>query len=176
MIKQQTMRGRSNPYSSKKKDGGWRLCVDYRAINKITIKDKFPIPTVDEILAKLKGAFVFSKFDLRSGYHQILMNPIDVEKIAFKTYHGHYEFLMVPFGLTNALATFQATMNKIFAPYLRKFVLIFFDDILVFNTSREDHLLHLEAILFTLRENKLYAKQSKCLLLQEKLQFLGHYI
>eukprot|EP00253_Pinus_taeda_P027714 PITA_27714 len=160
----------------KKKDGTLRMCIDYRQLNKLTIKNKYPLPRIDELFDQVKGATVFSKIDLRSGYHQIRIKDEDIAKIASRTRYGHYEFVVLPFGLTNAPATFMCLMNGIFHPYLDQFVLIFIDDILIYSRTIEEHHKHLGIILQTLREHQLYAKFSKCDFFKEEIQYLGHVI
>ena len=159
-----------------KKGGALRMCVDYRALNKLTVKNKYPLPRIDDLLDQLQGATVFSSLDLTSGYHQIRITPEDVPKTAFNTPFGHYEFRVLSFGLTNAPATFQAVMNDIFGPYLGKFVLVYLDDILVFSKTPDEHAEHLKLVLQLLRDHLLSAKRSKCHLNTPELEFLGHIV
>ncbi|MFC0083215.1 reverse transcriptase family protein, partial [Aciditerrimonas ferrireducens] len=160
----------------KKKDGSMRMCVDYRELNNLTIKNKYPLPRIEDLFDQLQGAEYFSKIDLRSGYHQLRVKKDDVPKTAFRTRYGHYEFTVMPFGLTNALADFMDLMNRIFHEYLDKFVVVFIDDILVYSKSREEHAEHLRTVLQTLRGKKLFAKFSKCEFWLTKVSFLGHVI
>ena len=160
----------------KKKDGSFRLCIDYRGLNKVTIKNKYPLPRIDELLDQLQGASWFSKIDLASGYHQIAIAEGDVRKTAFRTRYGHYEFVVMPFGLTNAPAAFMKLMNDVFREHLDKCVIVFIDDILVYSRSRGEHAEHLRIVLGKLREHQLFAKLSKCSFWQKKIGFLGHVV
>jgi hypothetical protein len=146
----------------KKKDNSLRLCVDYRLLNVVTIKHKYPLPCIDILFDQLAGAKVFSKIDLRSGYHQIKIKPSDIPKMAFLTRYGLYEYLVISFGLTNAPAYFMYLMNSVFMPELDKFVMVFIDDILIYSKTEEDHVGHLCVVLQRLHDHHLYAKFSKC--------------
>jgi len=152
------------------------MCVDYRALNALTVKDKYPLPRVDELFDRLGKAKVFSKLDLRSGYNQIRISEKDIPKTAFNTRYGHYEFLVLPFGLSNAPATFMRLMNEILAPLLDVCVIVFIDDILIYSESEEEHAEHLRQVLELLRKHRLFAKLSKCLFFQEEVDFLGHIV
>lgn len=160
----------------KKKDGTWRFCVDYRQLNAITVKDKHPLLVVDELLDELHGAKWFSKLDCRSGYHQIRVAVGDEMKTAFNTHHGLYEFKIMPFGLTNAPATFQCAMNELFAPLLRKGVLVFMDDILVYSSTLDHHIELLQQVFSILQKHEFYLKLSKCECAKKELEYLGHIV
>ena len=147
----------------KKKDDTLLMCIDYRQINKVTVKNKYPLPIIEDLFDQLKGAGVFSKIDLRSAYYQLRVKDVDVPKTTFRTRYGHYEFLVMPFGLTNASTAFMDLMNRVFRPHLDQFVVIFIDDILVYSRDEKEHDQHLKIVLQTLREKKLYAKLSKCI-------------
>ncbi|GJR24947.1 putative reverse transcriptase domain-containing protein [Tanacetum coccineum] len=160
----------------KKKDGSFRMCIDYRELNKLTIKNRYPLPRIDDLFDQLQGSSVYSKIDLRSGYHQLRVREEDIPKTAFRTRYGHYEFQVMPFGLTNAPAVFMDLMNRVCKPYLDKFVIVFIDDILIYSRNEEEHANHLRIILELLRKEKLYAKFSKCEFWIRIVQFLGHLI
>src|SRR5688572_8114633 len=160
----------------KKKDESLRMCVDYRPLNAVTIKNKYPLPRIDVMFDQLAGARVLSKIDLHSGYHQIKIRPCDIPKTAFSTRYGLYEYLVMSFGLTNAPAYFMYLMNSVFMPELDKFVVVFIDDILVYSKNEEEHADHLHVVLQRLRDHQLYAKFSKCEFWLDSVKFLGHTI
>ncbi|GJS26103.1 reverse transcriptase domain-containing protein [Tanacetum coccineum] len=146
----------------KKKDGSFRMCIDYRELNKLTVKNRYPLPRIDDLFDQLQGSSIYSKIDLRSGYHQLRVREEDIPKTAFRTRYGHYEFRVMPFGLTNAPAVFMDLMNRVCKPYLDKFVIVFIDDILIYSRNEKEHEKHLKTILELLKKEELYAKFSKC--------------
>ncbi|GJW02054.1 putative reverse transcriptase domain-containing protein [Tanacetum coccineum] len=160
----------------KKKDGSFRMCIDYRELNKLTVKNRYPLPRIDDLFDQLQGSSIYSKIDLRSGYHQLRVREEDISKTAFRTRYGHYEFQVMPFGLTNAPAVFMDLMNRVCKPYLDKFVIVFIDDILIYSKNKQEHEEHLKIILELLKKEELYAKFSKCEFWIPKVQFLGHVI
>jgi hypothetical protein len=159
-----------------KKDGTQRMCVDYRSLNEVTIKNKYPLPRIEDLFDQMKGASVFSKINLRSGYHQLEIRESDIPKTAFRTRYGLYEYTVMSFGLTNAPAYFMYLMNKVFMEYLDRFIIVFIDDILIFSKTMEEHEEHLRLVLEKLRSNQLYPKFSKCEFWLIEVAFLAHII
>ena len=181
MLSKGLIRPSASPWGSPiifvdKRDGTTRLCVDYRKLNDVTIKNKYPLPKIEDLFDQLNGARIFSKVDLRTGYHQLKVRETDIPKTAFTTRYGLYEYTMMSFGLTNAPAYFMNLMNKVFMDFLDKFVVVFIDDILIYSKSEEEHEEHLRVVLRTLREHQLYAKFSKCQFWLKEVAFLGHMI
>ncbi|KAI3754539.1 hypothetical protein L1987_54324 [Smallanthus sonchifolius] len=160
----------------KKKDGTFRMCIDYRELNKVTIKNRYPLPRIDDLFDKLQGSSFYSKIDLRSGHHQLRVREEDISKTAFRTRYSHYEFMVMHFGLTNAPAVFMDLMNRVRKPYLDQFVIVFIDDILIYSKNKEEHEEHLRLILELLKREQLYAKFSKCEFWIREVQFLGHVV
>ena len=158
---------------SKKRDKTLQLCIDYRQLNKATIKNRYPFSWIDDLFDQLRGARVYSKIDLYTGYYQLRVKEADIPKTSFRKRYGHFEFTMMPFGLTNALTAFMDLTHRVFQPYLDWFVVVFVDDILIYSKSDEDHEGHLRVVLQTLREHQLYAKFSKCEFCLTKVRFLG---
>ena len=161
---------------AKKKDKTLRLCIDYRQLNKVTIKNRYSLPRIDDLFDQLRGARVYSKMDLRIGYHQLRVGEADIPKTAFRTRYGQFEFTVMPFGLTNAPAAFMDLMHRVFQPYLDQFVVVFVDDILIYSKSEEEHEDHLRVVLQLLRDHQLYAKFSKYEFWLTKVGFLGHVV
>lgn len=181
LMKSRLIRPSTSPYAApvlfvKKGDGSFRMCIDYRALNRLTIKNKYPLPRIDDLLDALGGAQYFSKIDLKSAYHQVRVAEEDIPKTAFRTQYGHYEYTVMPFGLTNAPAIFQRLMNQIFRRLLQKCVIIYLDDILIYSQTREAHYQHIKEVLEILRDNKLYASHEKCQFFQSTISFVGHLI
>jgi hypothetical protein len=181
MLMQGTIQPPTSPFSSpvllvKKADKSWRFCVDYCALNEKTVKDKFPISVVDELLDELWGARFVTKINLRSDYHQVQMYLDDIKKTTFRTHQGHFEFTIMPFRLANASATFQSLMNDIFKAFIHRFVLVFFDDILIYSSTWAEHLQHVKMVFDQLRQHRIYVKRSKCSFGGETVSYLSHII
>lgn len=181
MLQSGIIKHSTSPFSSpvlmvRKKDKSWRFCVDFRHLNALTIKRKYPVPIIDEFLDELQGASWFSSLDLRAGFHQILLKEGEEFKTAFQTHSDHYEFRVMAFGLTGAPATFQSAMNNTLLPVLRKFALVFFDDILVYSSSLEAHIEHLKVVLDLLQQDNWKVKLSKCTFATRSISYLGHVI
>ncbi|GJX20161.1 putative reverse transcriptase domain-containing protein [Tanacetum coccineum] len=160
----------------KKKDGSMRMCIDYRELNKLTVKNRYPLPKIDDLFDQLQGARYFSKIDIRSGYHQLRVHEEDIPKTAFRMRYGYFEFTIMPFGLTNAPAVFMDLMNQVCKPYLDKFFIVFIDDILIYSKTKEDHEVHLKLVLELLKKERLYVKFSKCEFWLQEVHFLDHVV
>jgi hypothetical protein len=181
LVEKEFIRPSSSPWGApvifvSKKDGTQRLCVDYHALNEVTLKNKYLLPRIDDLFDQLRGAYVFSKIDLWSGYHQLKVRECDIPKTAFVSRYGLYEFTVMSFGLTNASAYFMYVMNKVLMEYLDKFIVVFIDDILVYSRNEEEHEGHLHLVLQKLLDHKLYAKLSKCEFWLKQVAFLGHVV
>jgi len=181
LLEKQFIRPSVSPWGApvllvKKKDGSMRLCVDYRQLNKVNIKNRYPLLRIDDLMDQLIGAEVFSKIDLRSGYHQIRVKTEDISKTAFRMRYGHYEYSMMPFSVTNAPGVFMEYMNRIFHPYLDQFVVVFIYDILLYSKSEEKLAEHLRIVLQVLKDKQLFAKLLKCEFWLQEVSFLGHVI
>ena len=175
------MRPSTSPWGApvlfaKKKDKTLRLCIDYRQLNRVTIKNRYPLPRIDDLFDQLRGARVYSKIDLHTGYHQLRVRDTDIPKTTFRKRYGHFEFMVMPFGLTNALAAFMNLMHRVFQPYLDQFVVVFVDDIFIYSQSKWEHEYHLRIVLQLLRDHQLYAKFSKCEFWLTEVRFLGHVV
>ncbi|GKD11638.1 retrotransposon protein, putative, ty3-gypsy subclass [Tanacetum coccineum] len=160
----------------KKKDGSFRMCIDYRELNKLTVKNRYLLPRIDDLFDQLQGSHFFLEIDLRSGYHQMRVHEDNIPKTAFRTRYGHFKFIVMPFGLTNTPTVFMDLMNRVCKHYLDKFVIVFIDDILIYSKTQEEHIEHLRLVLELLKKEKLYAKFSKCEFWLREVQFIGHVI
>lgn len=181
MLQSGVIKPSTSPFASpiimvRKKDGSWRLCVDYRHLNLLTLKSKYPLPVIDELLDELAGASWFTKLDLRAGYHQIRLAPGDEYKTTFHTHNGHFEFSVLAFGLTGGPATFQFVMNTDLSPVLRHRAVVFFDDILIFSKTYAEHIAHLRQVLQLLADHQWRVKGSKCTFAQRSVQYLGYVV
>ena len=160
----------------KMKDGSVCLCIDYRQLNKVTVKNRYTLPRIDDLFDQMKGTQVFSKIDLKLRYHQLRIQEADIHRTTFRTRYGHYEFTVVPFGLTNAPSVFMSLMNGVFRTYLDQCVIVFLDDILIYSKTEEEHEVHLRQVLQCLRDHQLYGNLSKCGFFQSEVKYLGHII